>query len=976
MLNLDLETTWANPVFQRDIGCPIDENNTNVQCTSGIGTHRGWIDQGALDRLDNNFSLEMPHELAQVPRPAHNRMPHMVLGAPSTQPHRWILGFEDLNEGGDRDYNDTVFLIHKSNGGEVQSGIVSGDISPSIAEDFTITKVRFKRVDDFTESSWHEAVSGACAATPLPSITYQLAVDCKVCTAGCGTTNPVWSPNPTPQWADIVFPTGESEVVLDMLALGFTGSQLCWRAIMTSPNEHCQPTIHDVEVGYQAVRAGHYAKASVSTLANAMVYGTYETPGKELNPAPTTRRYDNRKDYSLRGHFFFRSLYEPEDPETTHVVEQWNAGRVLTDLVRGGADPLITRKLYTMDDSGNRVEVKDVLSVWPNVAMPADYCGNAHTNAGVKRFDLNRSGDCDASDSEFLSRWLYGWEDATHKRGWAMGPINMSTAALVSAPTFPAWYYAAPQLERDAYKSHHFSDAALSGRPTVAYVASASGVLHAIASGQYQAGDDTCTSSTTEHRGFFAHHAGCGSRNYGTGEELFAYLPRKLLNRYANNYVGRVDVAYPLAMMDASPAFAEVDLGDMNGTDLWIRGLTDPDKGAKTVLVSPTGPNQSVVFALDISDPQTASQFPVPMWELDLQTDTFDIGPHDRTIQSWFAAESAPYVPDTKSSRHHPSIVRMEFGEDEDPKWVTVVTSDFKPDTGAVGTVYLIDLKTGRPVELDNGNSPEKRFAGVITLAENSFDVNEGIGGPAAAVDVNRNGSYDVLYVPSTSGKVYRINTTSPSLARPLGQVLQVCRVASAPAAIGGTEATLQRIYSNLAIKLDTTHATPSVKFYFGTANDPDDPFDAEATTYHVLAFEDTDPLGTTCTEATLSWKQELDPGQVVWGGVTINQESVFSATAVGKAADACNLDDTQSGKFYSFVQSDGDPNPGSATDLGGHATTAPVIHDEHLMITKANATIEVKGKEKWNNPTTLPGAPGTTILLWEVRSNAKLPSK
>ncbi len=74
-----------------------------------------------------------------------------------------------------------------------------------------------------------------------------------------------------------------------------------------------------------------------------------------------------------------------------------------------------------------------------------------------------------------------------------------------------------------------------------------------------------------------------------------------------------------------------IDLGDLQphqwhhpptSFPTWkISSPVKPLEGAKTVLVSATGPRQGVVFSLDITDPSSTT-YPLPMWEFDLGQDT------------------------------------------------------------------------------------------------------------------------------------------------------------------------------------------------------------------------------------------------------------------------------------------------------------------------------------------------------------------
>ena len=55
------------------------------------------------------------------------------------------------------------------------------------------------------------------------------------------------------------------------------------------------------------------------------------------------------------------------------------------------------------------------------------------------------------------------------------------------------------------------------------------------------------------HRRAASRRPGVNPRNYGTGAERFIFLPRSLLGRYVNNYVGPTITGSPAASLDASP---------------------------------------------------------------------------------------------------------------------------------------------------------------------------------------------------------------------------------------------------------------------------------------------------------------------------------------------------------------------------------------------------------------------------------------
>ncbi|MFB1479335.1 DUF4114 domain-containing protein [Corallococcus sp. RDP092CA] len=1037
--NLDQNFKGGTVVAARNIGCsyepgcnPDDPRVNQGACQVVNSTEKlcGWLEgpkteEGStLWRLKTPFfgNLDMPMEKVSIPRPAGNRnpMPHVIVGAPTTDPFRWILGFEDLPGGGDRDFNDVVFVINKENGGGTRSATVSQDIAIEDAEDFTITKVRFARQDDSTRKCsdgsgppcWTETSPGACQGSPEPTIRYSIAVDCRTCSGGTCTRNP------SPTWIPVDFEEGETEVELDLLGMGFTGSQLCWKVDISSPNEFCQPVIDNVDVGYQAVRSGSYARASPSTVGNAIVWGVNETPGTAWGanwpasglPDASVRAYDGRKDYGVRGRIYFKSLYEPKKPEEPHPEEQWEAGRVMALALGNGNLTPQQRKLYTTTSKTNFTRTSiTALMANPTVKplppamqelFPDSLCDDFINDRYP--WDLNNDGICGTpsittpaskkitdptkNDRQFMVDWLYGWEDryspgpSNVRKAWPVGGINLSTVALAVPPYKDTWYQNATPAEQDLFRNNFM--AKLATRETVAYVGTMSGVLHAFRSGAFRnALRDGCVDHD-QYRGYFEPAADCdpASRNYGTGEELFAFLPFGSLSRYRNQYAtffGSGDLPKP--SLDASASIANVDFGNLSGKPAWTVSMDARDKGAKTVLVSASGKTSPNVFALDITDP-THANYPLPLWEFSLA---------DTTVADAFRQANLddPSVTraDTSGSRFAPSVARLSWGPTTADKavWTAVVGTDYKPaDTARAGALYLINMKTGKP--LDYGTGASGKYAGVITL-----DKGYGVAAESALVDLDKDGTYDVIYVPTTAGHVYRINLDSVSTGEPLGQKIKKCMVADAPTALKAPkyntfnqDQDFQQIHSNMALNVVSTTTGPVVRFYFGTSDNPDLYADGppnKDTDYHyyLLGYEDTDPSGSKpCATLPPMWARALEPGQTVWGGVALSGDQVFATTAVGKAADICNLDATKSGKSYTTPQQfdDAAAPPLAGADLGGHGISAPVVHDEHLFVITATGEVKVTGDGTWNHGTAGTGAAQSRTLLWEALPDGKMP--
>ncbi|NOK16069.1 DUF4114 domain-containing protein [Corallococcus carmarthensis] len=1059
-----------NKVAERNIGCeysdqcsaPKYKDACTIKGTSDKAC--GWLDNGTLQRLNTNTynNLAMPKERVTVMRPGTdltdpeaakaldrmNYMPHVIVGAPTTDPFRWILGFEDLNGGGDRDFNDIVFLINKENGGGAKSNTITSNVmnadGDKPGQNFTITKVRFRRQDDVAPYAipgpppsgiragctkapcWTESALNACTSTGVvPTINYSIAVDCRI-------YDPVlskYNPNPNPTWVPVVFPTqtpAAQEVEIDVLALGLTGSQLCWKVDISSPNENCRPIIDDVDIGYQAVRAGAYSRATPTTVGNVLMWGVNETPGQNWGvgwssaagslPSPGIRAYDSAKDYTLRGRLYLQSIYDPENTALTTNEEQWESGRVMA-LSLAGSDPR-TRKIYTMNSAGDRKEVKELAKTSEGAAAGAlfpDILCNDYSEIDRRYpYDMNNDGICgtptillpvgtdkyipgDKNDRDFLVDWLYGYENrhpasgSNERRPWSMGGINLSTVAVAVPPYQNAWYQNAKASERDLYFKNFMTP--LKERSSIAFVGTMTGVLHAFDTGEYRAAlNDGCVSN--QYRGYFVPDS-CGTpsnpadRKYGNGGEVFSYMPNLMMGQYRNQYVRfRNSGTLVRPTMDASPSIANVDLGDKNDWNAGIKYTWTPEttankkQGAKTVLVSATGKGSPVIFSLDVTDPKK-SWYPLPLWEFSLT---------DVPMASYFtAARTATpslLLPDNSGSRHAPNVARISWGsaDDKDRRWVSVVGTDFTPASKRAGTVYLLDMKTGRPLEY--GSDPKGQYAGVITLEEGS-----GIAAESMMLDLDRDGSYDVIYVPTTSGSVWRINLKSVTpTATNAGNQVKKCMVAHASRALlnhpdaNQTSLELQQLYSSMALQMVTTQTGPAVRFYFGTSDNPDeysDGFDEADPTkptyqYHLLAFEDTDPSGSKpCAELNPLWVQKLDPGQKLWGGVTLNADKVYAATAAGQAADICNLSDTTKGHSYVASQSTGTML--SNTENDDHSIVAPIIHDGFILqgtvtgkIKSTNTAANPTGKH--NNPTGTGGVPRSQIMMWEPLPDGRLP--
>ncbi|RKG63075.1 DUF4114 domain-containing protein [Corallococcus sp. CA054B] len=240
--NLDQDPVGQMPVAQRNLGCAYTEQcnadapqSSPYACTVANSSQRlcGWLDSETLDRLrmPPYGNIVLPRTAAGVFAQGQGNMPHLLLNSVLTTTGQWLMGFEDMPGGGDRDFNDVVFLLRAVTEGRVRSRVLSPDDASC-----KIAQVSFNKFDN---------VYGICTGAAA-YITYALATDCNVCSAG------TCVPNPTPTWHPLSLPPGSGRATVDVSST--PGQQLCWKAELTQGTDpSCQPTLHFVDVGYTSV---------------------------------------------------------------------------------------------------------------------------------------------------------------------------------------------------------------------------------------------------------------------------------------------------------------------------------------------------------------------------------------------------------------------------------------------------------------------------------------------------------------------------------------------------------------------------------------------------------------------------------------------------------------------------------------------------------------------------------------------------
>ncbi|MGD9089996.1 MAG: PilC/PilY family type IV pilus protein, partial [Desulfobacterales bacterium] len=313
-------------------------------------------------------------------------------------------------------------------------------------------------------------------------------------------------------------------------------------------------------------------------------------------------------------------------------------------------------------------------------------------------YDFDGDGIYEAGDDrQWLINWVRGYKDgASTKKDWLLGAIDHSMSALQTPPSRPDWYYgtAISRAERKSYKA--FIDAH-KNRRAVMYIGARDGMLHAFDAGQYVHPDpdypDQCPNegeNGENDRGCFL------NEDYGTGEELWAFIPANLIPRLKNNVLQGDDQAY----VDASPALADVYTGGQ-----W-----------RTVLLSAQGNGGDTIFCLDVTDPAD----PRFMWE--------------------FAD------PDLFRSRSSPSVGKIgRILVDGQPVWVAFFVSGKTYDAALYPSIYMINVADGSVVKRVMLDADASGVGGVPS-------------GQPSIVDSDGNGYIDRLYIGTDKGFLYKVN--------------------------------------------------------------------------------------------------------------------------------------------------------------------------------------------------------------------------
>ena len=552
------------------------------------------------------------------------------------------------------------------------------------------------------------------------------------------------------------------------------------------------------------------------------------------------------------------------------------------------------------------------------------------------------------ADADWLVQWMRGYRqpNTSLKKEWLLGPIDHSTAAVVVPPGFPLWYFGSQvtDAEREQYEVFR---TAHDDRDTVVFVGSRDGMLHAFDGGKFRYGDNPETTGIEEHRGYFLWEPKTGSDpsycdayttncpNYGTGRELWAFIPANLLPRLKNNLLKADDQAF----VDASPALADayIDTNADGLADTW-----------KTVLLSAEGNGGDTVFCLDVTDPHNPSF----MWE--------------------FAA------PELFRSRSSPAVAQI--GRIHDPltnqaKWVAFFVTGKVENASLFPAIYMIDIANGsvlHKVVLDDAVDLDD--SGIIEASEVDYGRGGVPSGQPAVVDSDENGYIDRMYLGTDKGLMYKINIPDDPQNTNSNSVTHCVLNTDMVDEDFNTVAAGQRwhpIYASPAIVVDNSISPLgdieyNVIVLFGTGDSPyfDENINTATTRYHFFAYADTaNKMECTPSKHKLEWFLELDEGHRIFASAFAAAGQIYFGTSTSETEDPCegHLEaGGNEGRIYAVTLE----GVVLLNKVVGDMSTSPLVEDEHIYF-RTPTGLQSMGRGVYNNEVQAAGTPSINFRAW-----------
>jgi hypothetical protein len=936
-------------------------------------------------QFDNNDTANLTINRGQ-------RFSHVIVGAPRTNLNAWVLGWEDLVGGGDTDHNDMVFIIERRTGGQsvlrqpitpVNAGDYYTGVTLTAYDNLTCSGktdiVYYLSIDNGANwvevTTWDEIWEIDSSKNPLQKLTTWTpgtpALTRRNVRVDFAAQNLIgrellWKAEfrsdqqgCEPQILDVIlnadvashgaFSRSSPVTKANVIYSGYYETPaLSWRDKVlrghlsatrlydpNNPNATAELALWDagevLSTRNPGSRSIYFPQVSIGQVTDQQItFTTRVKDGKTifsgtLSPTPilatTLSITDGRETFRdmytealdgnlggqgiinrSTGNFELTFATEPADPSIVTIRASYgyyNTSSALIDFTASN----ITKETLALDNS----------TVVPYGLV----------------YDFDHDSDVDHNDAHWVMNWVRGYElGTTTKREWLLDPIDHSVPAVLTAPGLPMWYFgtATTKQERDSFKEFMLANA---NRRTAVFVGSRSGMLHAFDAGAFRHGDNACTTGVEENRGYFDWGVSCATGpDYGTGEELWAFIPANLLPRLKNNLLARLNRVRTTdnnqAYVDASPALADVY---MNGA--W-----------RTVLLSAEGNGGDTVFALDVTDPNQ----PNFLWE--------------------FAD------PQLFRSRSSPSIAKIgRIVHNGTAKWVAFFVSgnDDRYDRTQFPSVYMIDIANGQLLSRIMLDCEPSGIGGVPS-------------GQPAVIDSDGNGYIDRFYIGTDKGYLYKVNI--PDDPSNLKYSISQCVInRSYYSQASSTEVPYDRryqpIYGSPVVSVDNSvnesgNIDYKVLIFYGTGDSPyyAEDINMSGTRYYFLAYIDQTEKGA-CNDSlvSLDWFYELPEGHRVFTSAFSAAGLIYFGTSTADTEDPCaeNSVNNNNGEIFAFSMH----QPGSLPPVPafrqrvGNVVASPMVEDQHLYVKGLGLGLQSFGSGIYNNQVLTGGWPEIGIRLW-----------
>jgi hypothetical protein len=566
--------------------------------------------------------------------------------------------------------------------------------------------------------------------------------------------------------------------------------------------------------------------------------------------------------------------------------------------------------------------------------------------------DFNRDGRFDETDRQTDAAWLVRWVNGFRqpepgvKKEWLLGPINHSVPALMVPPGYPRWLYGTQVSSAEKESFAEFQKANQTRR-SVLYVGSGDGMLHAFDAGAFRYGDNPETPGIEENRGYFLweeknetspryceNTGGTKCPDYGTGRELWAFIPPNLMPQLKNNLLSSGN----RAQINSPPALSDVYIdADGDGfADSW-----------RSIVIGGSGDGVDSIFCLDVTDPNK----PIFLWEFS----------------------------STELSRDPDALAIVQTGRIWDPltgkpKWVVFISTGKLQNDDHFSAVYLLDVSDGsiiKRVVLDDAIDLDG--SGTIENDEVAFDRGSVLGGCPAVVDSDDNGFVDRLYVGSNHGIVYKINL--PDGPETPGNITH-CVLNTDFADKDGNQIPVERrqnaIYTAPSVVVEKNVAENGdldnhIRITFGTGESRPEykGIDTPDAGNYIFSYVDTAAIGE-CnpTKHELDWFYELEENHGVRASVVAAAGRLYYGSTTTGVEDPC----------VALREENSDLGLLTVMDLEGvvylsrrigNVQFAPLVEDRHIYLMTPTGLLSL-GSGIYNNELFSFGVPIVNARSWE----------